>query len=207
MDSTSTPTGPSRHDAKLVDILLNSAIDGEYVRDQISGTFTSYDPGHHTDEPAREKPPAIPADLLAMLRKREIQAIHAAENGQLDSAVLKLTEIIADCPHYASAYNNRAQARRLQGTSTQDVMADLDMAVSYAADQNTLAQAFTQKAVVLKESGDQDGAFYYFSQGAKHGSEVAKMAVARENPYAKMCGNMVAQAMKQLRCQKPALSS
>ncbi|KAJ1946004.1 hypothetical protein FBU59_002147, partial [Linderina macrospora] len=62
-----------------------------------------------------------------------------------------------------------------------------------------LGQAYTQKAVILRARGDQDGAFYNFSQGAKHGNEVARMAAAKENPYAKLCGKIVQEQMRQLR--------
>ncbi|KAJ2634986.1 hypothetical protein GGF44_003420, partial [Coemansia sp. RSA 1694] len=43
-NSTTTAANPSAHDSNLVDILLTSALDGEYVRDQISGTYTGYMP-------------------------------------------------------------------------------------------------------------------------------------------------------------------
>ncbi|KAJ2712259.1 Tetratricopeptide repeat protein 36 [Coemansia spiralis] len=185
---------PSSHDTNLVDILLNGTADGEFVRDQIAGTHAAYDPGAHT---SRSETAVISAEQLAALREREVQAVRCAESGELDQAITQLSALINEWPQYASAYNNRAQARRLQGLD--GVIEDLDTAIRLAADRRTLAQAFTQKGVVLREMGDQDGAFYCFSQGAKHGNEVAKMAAARENPYAKMCGNMVAQAMQQLR--------
>ncbi|KAJ2156963.1 hypothetical protein GGF46_004834 [Coemansia sp. RSA 552] len=185
----------THHDSNLVDILFSSALDGEYVRDQISGTYRSYDPGAHQDD---TPPPSIDAAQLQTLRTRELQAIRTAENGHVDAAVSQLTQVIADCPQYASAYNNRAQALRLQGAPPAAILLDLDAAIRLATGP-TLAQAFTQKGIVLHEQGDQDSAFYCFSQGAKHGSEFARVAAARENPYAKLCGQMVSQAMQKLR--------
>ncbi|KAJ2776609.1 hypothetical protein H4R18_005588 [Coemansia javaensis] len=193
---------PTAHDANLVSILLGGAGDGaEYVRDQISGTYAEYDPGEHVGESSGGDS-EIGAEALQALREREARAVRAAEAGDVARAVDELTQIIADEPRYASAYNNRAQALRLQGAAADAVVADLDRAIALGAGR-TLALAFTQKGVMLRERGDQDGAFYCFSQGAKLGCEVAKAAAARENPYAKMCGSVVAQAMRQLRTPAP----
>ncbi|KAJ1933341.1 hypothetical protein EC988_009152, partial [Linderina pennispora] len=98
---------------------------------------------------------------------------------------------------YASAYNNRAQAYRLEGKEDL-ALQDLNSAIKHGTGE-ILGQAFTQKAVILRAHGDQDGAFYNFSQGAKHGNEVARMAAAKENPYAKLCGKIVQEQMRQLR--------
>ncbi|KAJ2310854.1 hypothetical protein IWW54_002961 [Coemansia sp. RSA 2705] len=187
----------SAHDSKLVDILFSSALDGEYVRDQISGTFKAFNSDEH--EPIKRAAGSLDDKTVAELKKRELRAIAAAESGQIDDAVQQLSEIIDKHPTYAPAYNNRAQAYRLQNVEFDMVITDLNSAIEHASDDQTLGQAFTQKGIVLRERGDQDGAFYNFSQGAKCGNEVAKMAASKENPYAKLCGRMVSQAMKQLR--------
>ncbi|KAJ1854393.1 hypothetical protein GGH12_004550 [Coemansia sp. RSA 1822] len=175
----------------FVDVLFTS----EFVRDQISGTYSAYD----TDQRASPMHASIYDETtLAELKQREIQAIAAAEQGQVDDAIRQLTDIIVEYPSYASAYNNRAQAYRLQSASSSMVIADLDCAIKCAHDNQTLGQAYTQKAIVLKALGNQDDAFFNFSQGAKCGNSVAKTAASKENPYAKLCGQMVSQAMKQL---------
>ncbi|KAJ1663165.1 hypothetical protein IW140_005669 [Coemansia sp. RSA 1813] len=197
----------SAHDANLVDILMSSAIDGEYIRDQISGTYRSYteaDQQQSSDVSAAEKSEyrELENELLDSLKTRERQAIKLAESGKVAEAVDQLDKIIADCPHYASAYNNRAQANRLLERDSNDVLADLDLAIRYANPDNNdsvLGQAYTQKGIVYRALGDQDAAFNNFSMGARYGNEVAKMAAPKENPYAKLCGKMVSQAMKQLR--------
>ncbi|KAJ2403040.1 hypothetical protein GGI23_000259 [Coemansia sp. RSA 2559] len=196
----------SAHDANLVDILMSSAIDGEYIRDQISGTYRSYS---ETDQPHTSNAPnskseykELESELLDSLKARERQAIKLAESGKVAEAVGQLDDIIADCPHYASAYNNRAQAKRLLERSSDDVLVDLDMAIRYANPDNSdsvLGQAYTQKGIVYRTLGNQDAAFDNLSMGARYGNEVAKMAAPKENPYAKLCGKMVSQAMKQLR--------
>ncbi|KAJ1933378.1 hypothetical protein GGF37_006750 [Kickxella alabastrina] len=192
----------SARDSNLVDILFSSALDGEFVRDQISGTYQqpSVNPDPNTEPnllSERKKAYSIDPTLITRLQTLESQAIRTAESGDISQAIAQLTQIITDCPHYASAYNNRAQAHRIQGQDDQ-ALEDLDLAISYAQDEKTLAQAFTQKAIVMRGRGDQDAAFYNFSMGAKYGNEVAKMAAPKENPYAKLCGKIVSEAMRQL---------
>ncbi|KAJ2065307.1 hypothetical protein GGI17_000359 [Coemansia sp. S146] len=202
----SAPPNPSAHDSNLVDILFTSALDGEYVRDQISGTYTGYTPhqdnGQATPNSSDDVAPFHISDSqLVELQDLERRAILAAErDGDIQGAISQLTQIIHDCPSYASAYNNRAQALRLDGADPSAVLADLDSAIRYAQDDKTLGQAFTQKGIVLKAmEGDQDEVFNCFAQGAKCGNEVARLAMAKENPYAKMCGKIVTEAMRQLR--------
>ncbi|KAJ2846214.1 hypothetical protein IWW36_004455 [Coemansia brasiliensis] len=184
------------YDLNLVNALFDGAANGEYVRDQISGTYAAYHTSESTESP---KPSAYGSDIIAQLKQREVHAIATAESGKIEDAIKELSDIIAEYPEYASAYNNRAQAYRLTNASSSTIIADLDTAIKCASDNQTLGQAYTQKAIVLKAEGDQDGAFHNFSQGAKYGNEVAKMAAPKENPYAKLCGQMVAQAMQQLR--------
>ncbi|KAJ2347335.1 hypothetical protein GGH92_003239 [Coemansia sp. RSA 2673] len=202
----SAPPNPSAHDSNLVDILFTSALDGEYVRDQISGTYAGYTPhqenGHATPSNSDDDAPfQVSESRLVELQSLERRAILAAErDGDIKGAISQLTQIIQDCPSYASAYNNRAQALRLDGADLSEVLADLDSAIRYAQDDKTLGQAFTQKGIVLKAmEGDQDEVFNCFAHGAKCGNEVARLAMAKENPYAKMCGKIVTEAMRQLR--------
>lgn len=44
-----------------------------------------------------------------------MQGVRAAEAGDLHTALERFSEAISLLPERASAYNNRAQARRLQG--------------------------------------------------------------------------------------------
>ncbi|KAJ2379365.1 hypothetical protein IW150_000219 [Coemansia sp. RSA 2607] len=197
--SSSSPT--SSRDLNLVDVLFSSALDGEFVRDQLAGTYKKYD--HASDSQAADSIEAnkarFPIDSahLLELRRREMQAIRTAESGDVQAGIDQLSQVISDCPHYASAYNNRAQAYRLQNKEAQ-ALADLDQAIRYAQDKMILGQAFTQKAIILRGQGDQDAAYYNFTQGAKCGNEVAQVAAPKENPYGKLCGRIVAEAMRQL---------
>ena len=56
--------------------------------------------------------------LLQQLQTLEVQGIHMVDqNNDLDGAISKFNECITMCPHYASAYNNRAQLLRYDFTS------------------------------------------------------------------------------------------
>ncbi|KAJ2077137.1 hypothetical protein H4R24_005308 [Coemansia sp. RSA 988] len=192
----------STHDANLVNIILGSSMDGEFVRDQISSVHQSYDTESSKEYTVSVSNKPIDEERLRLLQQRELEAVHLAEIGHVEKAIFQLTQIIDEYPQYASAYNNRAQAYRLQpgAFENKQIIEDLDAAIRYADTSKMLGQAHTQKAIVLREMGQKDDdVFYNFSQGAKYGNEIARMAVARENPYAKLCGKMVTEAMRQLR--------
>ncbi|KAJ1822294.1 hypothetical protein LPJ56_000885 [Coemansia sp. RSA 2599] len=189
-------------DAKLVDVLFSSALDGEFVRDQLTGTYKPHDytASSTTQSSTIEANKArykIPEELKSALETLERQAIRTAESGQLDEAIGELSKILSSHRYYSSAYNNRAQVYRLMG-NLEDALRDLDRAIEYAQEERVLGQAYTQKAIILRSKGDQDGAYYNFSMGARLGNEVAIMAAPKENPYAKLCGKMVSEAMRQL---------
>ncbi|KAJ1943283.1 hypothetical protein EC988_006275, partial [Linderina pennispora] len=105
--TTSSPSA-SAHDSNLIDLLFTSALDGEYVRDQIAGTYKAYDPAQDKDTaPAPVDNKAdLDATLVAELKRRELEAIKTAEGGDIAGAIIALSAIISDCPQYASAYNN-----------------------------------------------------------------------------------------------------
>ncbi|KAJ1878706.1 hypothetical protein LPJ57_003260 [Coemansia sp. RSA 486] len=195
----------SNRDANLVDVLFSSALEGEFVRDQLSGTFKPHDYSktEETDTDTtspinvnKNKHPVSP-QLKSKLQSLERQAIQAAETGNLTLALTRLTDILDTHPYYASAYNNRAQVYRLIGTMDK-ALQDLDKAIEHAQEESVLGQAYTQKAIMLRSKGDQDGAYYNFSMGARYGNHVAAVAAPKENPYAKLCGKMVSEAMRQL---------
>ncbi|RKO92318.1 hypothetical protein BDK51DRAFT_26086 [Blyttiomyces helicus] len=139
--------------------------------------------------------PAIDEQTLAALKALEREAVRLAEGGSVPAAMQKLDEAIARCPIYASAYNNRAQARRMTG-DVDGALNDLDKAIEYGAGNAAiLKQAFTQRSIIRKSRGDAAGAESDLAQGARYGNEIAK-ATIKQNPYAKLCSAMVAEAMK-----------
>ncbi|KAJ3018655.1 hypothetical protein HKX48_002761 [Thoreauomyces humboldtii] len=127
----------------------------------------------------------IPAPLLAQLKALEAEAVVLSEKGDVPAGIAKLTEAITLHPPYASAYNNRAQAHRIQKDNAA-ALADLKLAIEYGkGNADILKQAYTQRAIVRKAEGDEQGSESDFAQGARYGNEVAKVAV-KNNPYAKM---------------------
>lgn len=57
----------------------------------------------------------FPPARLEQCKALELQGVRAAEAGDLSTALERFGQAIALLPERASAYNNRAQARRLQG--------------------------------------------------------------------------------------------
>lgn len=57
----------------------------------------------------------FPQVQLEQSKALELQGVRAAEAGDLHTALERFGEAISLLPERASAYNNRAQARRLQG--------------------------------------------------------------------------------------------
>lgn len=57
----------------------------------------------------------FPQAQLEHYKALELQGVRAAEAGDLHTALQRFGEAISLLPERASAYNNRAQARRLQG--------------------------------------------------------------------------------------------
>lgn len=60
----------------------------------------------------------FPQAQLEQSKALELQGVIAAESGDLSTALERFGQAINLLPERASAYNNRAQARRLQGDVT-----------------------------------------------------------------------------------------
>lgn len=157
---------------------------------------------------------------------------------EVHQAISRLTKIISRDAHYASAYNNRAQATRLL-CSIEDlanyplevcsIIADLTMAISCATpatptaaisekDAAVLSSAYTHRGYLLwwasrpstpqgvfrgieglKELSKEeleDFASREFSMGGRYGNKAARELSVRTNPYAKLCGSIVKEALR-----------
>ncbi|RKP10119.1 tetratricopeptide repeat protein 36 [Thamnocephalis sphaerospora] len=179
----------SPHDQRVLDLVLNA--DGELSLAALTQKPTA-------DTPSEAQPPAIPEELLAKLKALEKEGVQCAEANNLAGAIEKFSKAVELCPTYASAYNNRAQARRLQG-DLDGAFLDLGHAIEYAVgDAAILKQAYTQRGIIQKARGNADAAFQDFERGARYGNPVAKEAAVRENPYAKMCNAIMVEAMNKL---------
>ncbi|EMD00511.1 hypothetical protein BAUCODRAFT_172250 [Baudoinia panamericana UAMH 10762] len=192
------------------------------------------------------QPTSIPIrdQLTQKLQRHERQLLLALSNdnpdrSSLESTVIALDQLIAQHPAYASAYNNRAQTRRLMYSLDElaarpevvrQLFGDLDTAIQLAspshphsggvtADQATvLSAAHTHRASLLYEGSKrrtthhllasieryadldadslQELASLDFAEGGRYGHGVAKQMAVMTNPYAKLCGEMVKQAMQ-----------
>jgi len=149
-----------------------------------------------------------------------------------------LSRLIEQYPQYASAYNNRAEARRIskdveqlmnQVDTLNLIFADLEQAISLATpkhsldtvsaeDAAVLASAHTHKAFLLYlasqmelpeavlsgvvdmagQSREQleECASKNFAAGGRFGNKLAKQLAVKTNPYAKLCGGIIKEAMR-----------
>lgn len=149
-------------------------------------------------------------------------------------AISELNSIIEEYPAYASAWNNRAQARRLLAPYEApdyicDVFYDLGEAIKLASplsptkpvstlNATVLASAHTHRGYLLwrasrsesfrslmsqisqlrdlssaqlEESASRD-----FALGGRYGNKTAQSLAVKTNPYAKLCGSIVKEALQ-----------
>lgn len=138
----------------------------------------------------------IDSSLLESVSKLEKEAVSVAETSPT-LAMNLLTQCINKCPTYASAYNNRAQLNRILGNDDKS-LEDLELAIKYGnCLPRVLGNAYTQRAILRKKQGQTDASERDFQMGAKYGNEVAK-SIVKNNPYAKLCNVVMAEALKNL---------
>ncbi|KAI8922824.1 hypothetical protein BC831DRAFT_474051 [Entophlyctis helioformis] len=148
----------------------------------------------------------IDDSTLMQLKQLEQDAVGQAEQGDLAAAHATLSRAVTLCPVYASAYNNRAQVLRLLGRPD-EAYDDLCKAIDHGTttnSQQTLKQAYTQRAIIKRSRGDEAGADQDFAKGAQYGNEIAR-GMVKNNPYAKLCNAMVTEAMARLADQRMPL--
>ncbi|KAK5135772.1 hypothetical protein LTR08_004598 [Meristemomyces frigidus] len=156
----------------------------------------------------------------------------------LRSSTISLDRLIERYPEYASAYNNRAQARRMtydvdelpdHHDALNSILADLALAIRFASPRRdtdavsadnakVLAAAYTHRAFLLYKASKletpgttlamvegmsglsaerlEESASRDFAAGGRYGNKVAKQLAIKTNPYAKLCGNIVKEAMR-----------
>ncbi|XP_013366657.1 PREDICTED: tetratricopeptide repeat protein 36 [Chinchilla lanigera] len=78
------------------------------------GDIVGVDLGEETEQDEDEDA-VFPQAQLEQSKALELQGVMAAEAGDLSTALERFGQAIGLLPERASAYNNRAQARRLQG--------------------------------------------------------------------------------------------
>lgn len=176
---------------------------------------------------------------LERLESSVIESINSNDvsSSKILKAIAAFDEILKADPEFASAYNDRAQARRMLHNikdlhqhpgDVELIMQDLNSAIHYAsstenhavssaAEARVSAAAYTHRgymffrcardAELRSVVGSIDGycsehasfweeiASRDFAMGGKFGNPLAKRMAVHTNPYAKLCGEMVKQAI------------
>ncbi|KAE8592370.1 hypothetical protein XENTR_v10018741 [Xenopus tropicalis] len=137
--------------------------------------------------------------ILQQAQDLERDGVKAAESEDMATAILKFSEAIALLPERASAYNNRAQALRLQG-DVKGALEDLNQAVELSGIAGVAGrQALVQRGLILRLQGKDDEARKDFQRAAQLGSDFAKQQLILLNPYAALCNTMLRDMMQKLR--------
>ncbi|XP_015445421.2 tetratricopeptide repeat protein 36 [Pteropus alecto] len=82
------------------------------------GDVVGLDLGEEAEKEQVDENEVFPREQLNQSKALELQGVTAAEAGDLSTALERFGQAINLLPERASAYNNRAQARRLQGDVT-----------------------------------------------------------------------------------------
>lgn len=149
----------------------------------------------------------------------EKMAILREQQGQLNEALEILDQIIAQEPKYASAYNNRAQVKRISNADWKTIVSDLESAIALALPEKPTNRVSKMQAQVLRNSYGQLSAIYLqqskmgentqrswqlqmkasdmMVEASKYGEQIALTLAASLNPYAKLCGNMMETVLSQ----------
>ncbi|KAG5199494.1 hypothetical protein R6Z07F_014001 [Ovis aries] len=162
------------------------------------GDIVGLDLGEEAEK-EEDEDEVFPRAQLEQSKALELQAVIAAEAGDLSTALERFGQAINLLPERASAYNNRAQARRLQG-DVAGALEDLERALALSGGRGrTARQGFVQRGLVARLQGRDDDARRDFEQAARLGSPFARRQLVLLNPYAALCNRMLADVMGQLR--------
>ncbi|XP_026885501.2 tetratricopeptide repeat protein 36 [Electrophorus electricus] len=156
-------------------------------------------PGLNQEEEITDDDSCFDPDLLRKVKDLELKGVSSAESGQVEAALGHFDQAVQLLPSRASAYNNRAQARRLQG-DTSGAIEDLERAISLSQGVGRSAcQALVQRGLLLRLAQRGDEARADFERAAALGSEFARRQAVMLNPYAALCNRMLAEVVDKLR--------
>ncbi|XP_075892815.1 tetratricopeptide repeat protein 36 [Nelusetta ayraudi] len=151
------------------------------------------------EEESHDNDSGFDAGLLEQVKELESQGVSAAEAGDLPAALQRFSQAIGILPRRASAYNNRAQALRLQG-DTAGALEDLDRAISLSGGRGrTACQGLVQRGLLRRLAGQDAEAREDFEKAAELGSEFARQQAVALNPYAALCNKMLSEVINKLR--------
>ncbi|XP_016116321.1 tetratricopeptide repeat protein 36 [Sinocyclocheilus grahami] len=156
-------------------------------------------PGLNQEDELTDNDSVFESELVKQVKDLELQGVSAAESGDLHAAIQHFNQAIRILPQRASAYNNRAQTKRLQG-DTEGAVEDLERAISLSSGIGRSAcQALVQRGLLLRLSGRDEEARVDFEKAAALGSEFARQQAVILNPYAALCNRMLSEVIDKLR--------
>jgi len=180
--------GPTEDD--LLDFIFNPTTGG-----QLSDKGSRFNDSEE-ETPSWHKEYSV--DLRENVRAEEILAVKAAENGRLDDAINSLTNLLGRTPHNPALLNNRAQCFRLKG-DVDSAHVDIGESVKYCAgDRLVTRQLYTQLGMIEELRGREEEARRDYEIASANGSQFARKQCVKLNPYARLCNQMLEEAMKQL---------
>lgn len=190
--------------------------------------------------------PGMAEHQFTIYRSTELQIISQLQEkspatGTAQDTIDELSSLIKESPGYASAYINRAQARRLlipldglftpdHAEASEQLLKDLQQGIQLAEPKSSdqepsthqttvLAAAYTHRGFLLLKIADnirngeqvhgvneavksasaetiEEQASRDFAAGGQYGNKEAREMAVRTNPYAKICGAIVKEALK-----------
>ncbi|XP_061576425.1 tetratricopeptide repeat protein 36 [Cololabis saira] len=156
-------------------------------------------PGLYQEDELTDDDSGFDTELLRQVKELEMRGVSAAEAGDLQAALQLFSQAIRILPARASAYNNRAQALRLQGDAA-GALQDLDRAITLSGGAGrTACQALVQRALLRRLECQNDDARADFERAAALGSEFARQQAVVLNPYAALCNKMLSEVINKLR--------
>lgn len=148
----------------------------------------------------------VDTDVSEEVKKTEIDAVNAAQDGDVSKSLVLFNQVVASAPNYASGYNNRAQLFRLQGDD-KSALEDLNKAISLSHGKGLAAsQAYVQRALLKQVDGDCEGSLEDFKAAAKLGNAFAKNQMVALNPYAALCNQMLGEVFSRVRNGQPDMA-
>ncbi|KAG5899039.1 hypothetical protein JTB14_000063 [Gonioctena quinquepunctata] len=129
-------------------------------------------------------------------RRLEVEAIHLAENGNLNEALNLINKALDITPHRPSLYNNRANIYQYL-RKFEDAFNDVTKAIELITDKHkkTKCLAYCQRGILHRRAEREELARADFEIAAKMGNNFAKGQLVELNPYAALCNQMLRQVM------------
>lgn len=133
-------------------------------------------------------------------REFELKGIELANAGKIDDALENFNKALEICPLNASALNNRAQVMRLLDR-IDEAKKDLDRAIELSdqdgnINANVAQQAYCQRAMIHFLRKNENQGRFDMERSAKLGNKFARSYMAKMNPYAALCNQMLQDMFK-----------